>query len=88
MENESKVIFESTMFSRPEHDYLNYILNKSTFNNGMDLRNRYSHTQPSDDDEANYLIFLNLFVLTVIKINDEFCMFDDLKMSQAAMEKQ
>ncbi|GGA40578.1 hypothetical protein [Paenibacillus physcomitrellae] len=70
--------FESTLFSRPEQEYINYLLNKSQFNNGLDLRNKYSHLQPfSADDEnkhtQNYYIFLRLFIITVIKINDEFC---------------
>jgi len=70
---------ESTLFSKPEQDYLNYHFNKSTFNNSLDLRNKYSHgTQPNDscDDvihKNNYMIFLKLFVLIIIKINDEFC---------------
>lgn len=69
--------FESTLFSRPEQDYLNFYLNKSQFNNGLDLRNIYSHTQPNagDDDQAhyqNYLIFMRMFIITIIKINDDF----------------
>lgn len=70
--------FESSLFSRPEQDYINYFLNRSQFNNGLDLRNKYSHTQPNSyDDEKihnqNYMIFLRLFILSVIKINDDFC---------------
>jgi hypothetical protein len=38
--------FESSLFTRPEQDYINYYLNKSQFNNGLDLRNKYSHSQP------------------------------------------
>lgn len=79
--------FESSLFSRPEQDYINYYLNKSSFNNALDLRNRYSHgTQPSRDDsedihEVNYMIFLRLFILVIIKINDEFCLYNDHKIS-------
>lgn len=70
--------FESTLFSRPEQAYINYLLNKSQFNNGLDLRNRYSHMQPFSADEEqihtqNYYIFLRLFIIAIIKINDEFC---------------
>ena len=78
LEHKKIVFFKSTLFSKPEHDYINFLLNKSKFNNGLDLKNRYSHTQPSDDDNKNYMIFLNLFVLSVIKINDEFCILDEL----------
>ncbi|RJX41802.1 hypothetical protein D3P09_02940 [Paenibacillus pinisoli] len=78
------VEFESTLFSRPEQDYMNYILNKSKFNNGLDLRNRYSHTQPNcGGDEGlhyqNYFIFLRLFIITLIKINDDFCTSAEIK---------
>ena len=77
--------FESSLFSRSEQDYVNYILNKAKFNNGLDLRNKYSHTQVSSggDDEQihhqNYMIFLIIFIIAVIKINDDFCIQDNIK---------
>lgn len=75
--------FESSLFSRPEQDYINYILNKSQFNNGLDLRNRYSHAQPNSGEEKihnqNYFIFLRLFVTALIKINDDFCTAAEIK---------
>jgi hypothetical protein len=78
LEKKNVIQFESSLFSRPEQDYINYTLNKSQFNNGLDLRNKYSHTQPkSGDDEMihnqNYMIFLRLFIISMIKINDDFC---------------
>ncbi|WP_246061790.1 hypothetical protein [Paenibacillus oralis] len=78
LEKRNVVEIESSLFSRPEQDYINYTLNKSQFNNGLDLRNKYSHTQPnSGEDERihnqNYLIFLRLFIIAIIKINDDFC---------------
>jgi hypothetical protein len=82
LEAKKVVFFESSLFSRAEQDYINYTLNKSKFNNGLDLRNRYSHTQPrgTDNEEnihhQNYMIFLRLLVLFVIKINDDFCISD------------
>ncbi|PKM41925.1 MAG: hypothetical protein CVV03_11065 [Firmicutes bacterium HGW-Firmicutes-8] len=84
LEQSNVIEFESSLFSRPEQDYINYFLNKSQFNNGLDLRNKYSHTQPkSEDDEKvhnwNYMIFLRLFILTVIKINDDFCTSDEIR---------
>lgn len=69
--------YESTLFSKPEQDYLNYVLNKSEFSNGMDLRNKYSHDTCSLDEETqkqDYLELLKIMVLIVIKINAEFCM--------------
>ncbi|MBD8496903.1 hypothetical protein IFO66_01150 [Paenibacillus sp. CAU 1523] len=83
LETKKAIVFESSLFSKPEQDYINYTLNKSQFNNGWDLRNRYSHTQPKSKNsdkmhEQNYMIFLRLLVLFVIKINDDFCISDSI----------
>ena len=84
LESKNVVNSENSLFSRPEQDYINYFLNKSQFNNGPDLRNKYSHTQPISDldekqHEQNYMIFLRLFIIVVIKINDDFCILDEIK---------
>lgn len=68
--------YENTLFSKPEQDYLNYILNKSEFSDGLDLRNRYSHDTCSLDEKQqyqDYLELLKIMVLIIIKINEEFC---------------
>jgi len=43
----------------------------------------YSHgTQPFGDENihyTNYIRFLKLFILIIIKINDELCIQDDIK---------
>lgn len=67
---------KSTLFSAPEQDYLNYMLNKSKFSNGMDLRNKYIHGTNTLDEQtqySHYIEFLKIMILIVIKINDEFC---------------
>lgn len=71
----------STLFTRQESAYLNYMLNQRQFVNGPDLRNRYLHgSLQMVQDEAihkwNYFTFLQLFILLVIKINDDFCLKD------------
>ena len=69
--------YENTLFSKPEQDYLNYVLNKAEFSNGLDLRNRYSHDTCSLDEKRqcqDYLELLKIMVLIIIKINEEFCM--------------
>ncbi len=81
LEAEGMIEFEQTLFSRPEANYCNYCLNK-TYSNGLDLRNQYAHFQPKGDDKThydNYIRFLKLFILTVIKINDDFCIHYDLE---------
>lgn len=68
--------YEDTLFSRPEQDYLNYILNKSEFSNGLDLRNKYSHDTCSLDERTqrkDYLILKKIMAFIIIKINEEFC---------------
>lgn len=68
---------ESTLFSLPEQEYLDYILNKASFSNGLELRNKYMHgSKPKDDTENlnDYLEFLLIMVMIIIKINDEFCL--------------
>lgn len=65
-----------TLFTEPERDYLNYELNKSTFSDGLDLRNKYAHsTYPKDEQEQrkDYMELLKVMVLVITKINDEFC---------------
>lgn len=76
------LIVESTLFSRPETDYLNFELNKSQFSDGLDLRNKYAHGTNTTDEkqqEQDYIQLLKLMVLVVTKINDEFCFWVDSK---------
>ncbi|MDF2985221.1 MAG: hypothetical protein K0R50_731 [Eubacterium sp.] len=73
--------YESTLFSKPEQEYLNYMLNKSEFSNGHDLRNKYLHDTHSldlDKQNTDYLELLKIMVLIVIKINEEFCLREDM----------
>ena len=73
------------MFSKHEADYFDFYLNKATFNNGNDLRNMYLHgSQPNalEDEkihEKNYWIILKLFVLCVLKINDDLNLLERTK---------
>lgn len=69
--------FSSSLFSKSEQDYYNYLFNKSEFDNGLDIRNRYSHgTQRVNENQnkQDYYIFLRIMILIVIKINEEFCL--------------
>ena len=72
----SLVDFEDSLFSRNEQDYLDYYLNKSKFTNGHDIRNKYLHGTNTNDEkqyELDYYLILKLFVIIVIKINDDLC---------------
>ncbi len=85
LESRGWIIYDSHLLSKQESDYFNYYLNKSIFTNGFDLRNKYLHgTQKKrgEDEELhkmNYYTLLMLFILLVIKINDELCSNDDNK---------
>ncbi len=72
---------EGSLFSKPEQDYLNYKLNKAVYSNGLDLRNKYAHsTYPEDENMqlTDYINLLKIMVLIITKINDEFCLRDDI----------
>lgn len=72
---------KSTLLSTPESDYFNFYLNKAKFNNGLDLRNKYAHTQPFSSDEyihyINYFRFLRLAIIITLKIHDELIIYTD-----------
>ncbi|WP_249300356.1 hypothetical protein [Feifania hominis] len=77
LEKSGTIQFSSSLFSKPEQDYYNYLFNKSEFDNGLDIRNRYSHgTQRVNENQnkQDYYIFLRIMILIVIKINEEFCL--------------
>ena len=76
MESEGLIYFEDTLFSKPEQSYFNFILNKSEFTNGWDLRNKYLHGIQANPEETEkhkevYLKYLNLIVLALLKIEDD-----------------
>ena len=76
MASEKIILFESSLFSKPEQSYFNYFLNKSEFTNGLDLRNSYLHgTQATLDEtqkhEYAYFTYLKLLFLVMLKIEDD-----------------
>ncbi|HCH34391.1 MAG: hypothetical protein UY35_C0001G0018 [Candidatus Saccharibacteria bacterium GW2011_GWC2_48_9] len=72
---EGRLVFEATLFTRQESDYLNFVLNNSQFDNSWAIRNSYQHGTPTYEDENHYLfdyyIALLILLIYVIKINDE-----------------
>lgn len=78
------IYIDSSLFSIQECSYINFYLNKQKYFNGYDLRNTYLHgTQRKNGPDAelhklNYSILLTLYLLAVIKINDDLCQRDDL----------
>lgn len=79
----------NSLFTEPEQDYLNYELNKSTYSNGQDLRNKYAHsTYPEDEktQDMDYFILLKIMILVVTKINEEFCLREDIEVANRRNE--
>ena len=76
LEERQIVFVKDTLFSTPEYQYLNFLLNRSEFDNGPEIRNNYLHgNQQSNTNEKihynNYLIIMSIVILLAIKINDE-----------------
>ena len=81
---ENIVSFESTLFSKPEQAYFNYLLNKSEFTNGLDLRNSYLHGTQANPEEVQkheyaYFTYLKLIVLAMLKIEDDLMISNVIK---------
>lgn len=74
LEKQNEVEFENCLFTREEIRYLNYNLNKKEFSNGLDLRNKYIHgsnSESKDIQENDYNVLLKIFVLILLKIEDD-----------------
>lgn len=92
LEEKGIVFIQSTLFSKPESQYLNYQLNKSEFDNGPEIRNKYMHgiQQSNNDDNFhynNYLIILSIIILFAIKINDDLQIADKISGSMQFSEE-
>lgn len=73
------VVYDS-LFCKPEIKYMNYILNKSEYSNGLDLRNKYMHSTYSRDEDVqrqDYMKLLIVMLIVINKINEEFCILDN-----------
>lgn len=71
-----EVEVESTVFSRQERDYYNFVLNKKEFSNSLDLRNAFLHGSfygTEEELQQAYIETLKIFIMIVVKVNEEFC---------------
>lgn len=72
--------YEGTLFTRQEQALLDFKLNKASFINGEDLRNKYVHgsyPRHEKQQEQDYYNFLIIITLIIIKINEELCLADE-----------
>lgn len=75
-----EVLVDNKLFTKPEYQYLDYLLNNSEFSNAKALRNKYIHDSIVDDEKVmtkDYITFLKIMILIIIKINDDICIRDD-----------
>lgn len=69
----------SSLFSVPEQNYINYMLNKNEYTNGPDLRNKYIHSTYSLDpnvQEDDFYELLKVIIAIVGKINEDFILHE------------
>ena len=82
MVNSGDIRIEGKLFSIPEMNFLNYELNKSEYSDGLDLKNKYSHsTYPQDEkiQKRDYIELLKIMVVIVTKINEEYCLREKMR---------
>ena len=66
-------------------DIISFILNKNRFANGYDIRNKCLHGTQANSESGEethkiyYMYAMIVFIICIIKINDELCTLDLLK---------
>ena len=76
------IYVDNKLLSKPEYKYFDYILNNSEFSDGKAIRNRYIHDSIVPDNNtmiADYYTLLKIMILLIIKINDDCCIYDEIK---------
>ena len=72
-----RVKVKSGILYDSEADYIDFLLNKRKFSNGLDLRNKYIHDTGSSDEKKqknDYATLMEVMIILIIKINEEFCL--------------
>ncbi|WP_099975170.1 hypothetical protein [Lactobacillus terrae] len=79
MISDDLVISKSTLFSKPESDYLNFVLNDTEFDNALGIRNKNSHGAVLKENKDIYAYSLVILMLYVMKINEELELAEQIK---------
>lgn len=82
LKDKNIIRFGQTLLAEPEMDFYYYICNSKKFTNGLDLRNKYIHGNGNlseKQNEYNFYTVLIILVILIIRINDELCWQDDIK---------
>ena len=67
---DKKVNVCGSLLAEPEYQYIDYILNKREYSNGLDLRNRYIHDSNSANENMqhhDYAILMKVMIILIIK---------------------
>lgn len=74
-----KFRIENTLLTKYESEYFDYFLN-DRYTNGKHIRNKYTHSTASKDEELckqDYHTIIRLIIILIIKINDDLCDYHD-----------
>lgn len=85
MKKDNLIRYGDTLLSEPELDFYYYTCNNKKFTNGLDLRNKYSHsnsTLSEKENESNFYIVLLVLIQLIIRINGELCWYDEQKLDK------
>ncbi|MBC2080284.1 hypothetical protein HCA99_13725 [Listeria booriae] len=79
LERENIIVFDKSLYTKQESDYLNFMLNNKSFDNSWAIRNGYQHGLPyyenSEQYEIDNAIALLVLIHDMIKIDDELALF-------------
>ncbi|MBC1623834.1 hypothetical protein HB949_01630 [Listeria welshimeri] len=79
LERENIIVFDKSLFTKQESDYLNFMLNNKSFDNSWAIRNGYQHGLPYYENNEQYeidnAIALLVLIHDMIKIDDELALF-------------
>lgn len=75
-----EVDIKATLFSDIERDYYNFVMNHKQFSNSWNLRNKFAHGLISNGEnlEEIYLELLKVFILVLIRIEEEFSLLENV----------
>ena len=80
--SKGELVTDNKLLTKPEYQYFDYLLNNSEFSDGKAIRNRYIHDSIITDEKtmnADYYTLLKVMIILVIKINDDCCLNDRIK---------
>jgi hypothetical protein len=82
MLNNGSVFSDNKLLTKSEYQYFDYLLNNAEFSDGKAIRNRYIHDSIVPDEDTmktDYNTLLKVMVILIIKINDDCCIYDEIK---------